>query len=197
MEDASATDLDWFWRGWFYSTDNVDIEVDEVKWYRVKSTSVDPESKKVKVKSGDLASKSDEKANDFSGGPQEFVVTDARTGAATTGRASEFRSVINDNAIRGKVDGKNIYEITLKNNGGLVSPVIIEWTYKDGTKEIERLPAEIWRLNETEVKKVFLKDKEVTNVVIDPGQETADVNAGNNVFPKRPRANKFEQFKKN
>jgi hypothetical protein len=196
MEDASAVDLDWFWRGWFYTTDNVDLEVDNVKWFKVKSTTVDPEKKTVKAKSGDLATSQEEKAIDFSGGPQEFVVTDVNTNA-TTGRGSEFRSVVDDKAIRGKVEGKNIYEITLKNKGGLISPVIIEWTYKDGSKEIERLPAEIWRLNETEVKKVFMKEKEVTNIVIDPGSETADINSGNNVFPKRPQANKFDQFKKN
>ena len=76
-------------------------------------------------------------------------------------------------------------------------PVIIEWTYKDGTKELEKLPAEIWRLNEKEVKKVFVKDKEVTNMVIDPKQETADVNQGDNVFPKKAMESKFNQLKKN
>jgi hypothetical protein len=104
--------------------------------------------------------------------------------------------VIDDKAIRGKVEGKNIYEVTLKNKGGLVSPVIIEWTYKDGSKEIETLPAEIWRLNEKEVKKVFMKDKEVVNVVIDPDQQTADVSTANNSFPKKAGANKFDELKK-
>jgi hypothetical protein len=73
--------------------------------------------------------------------------------------------------------------------------VIIEWTYKDGTKEIEKLPAEIWRKNETQVTKVFAKDKEVVNIVIDPNLETADVKTGNNYFPKRDVQSKFEQFK--
>jgi hypothetical protein len=76
-------------------------------------------------------------------------------------------------------------------------PIIIEWTYKDGSKELERIPAEIWRLNEKEVKKVFVKEKEVTNIVIDPKQETADVNLGDNVFPKKPTSSKFDQLKKN
>ena len=95
------------------------------------------------------------------------------------------------------MDGKNIYELTFKNTGGLVMPLVIEWTFKDGSKEVERIPAEIWRLNEKEVKKVFVKEKEVTNIVIDPNQETADVNLGDNVFPKKPTANKFDQLKKN
>jgi hypothetical protein len=196
MEDASAVDLDWFWRGWFYSTDNVDIELDEVKWFRVKTQVADPEKKGVKVKQGDLASgQSSGKANDFSGGPTEFTVVNSNSNQENF-RNQEFRSVVDDNAIRGKVEGKNIYEITLKNKGGLVSPVIIEWTYKDGSKELERLPAEIWRINETEVKKVFMKEKEVVNVVIDPQLETADINVSNNVFPKKGSDTKFDQFKK-
>jgi hypothetical protein len=197
MEDASATDLDWFWKGWFYTTDNVDVELDEVKWYRVKSASADPESK-VKAKSGDLSKdgSGEAKKNDFSAGPQEFTVINNAT-AREGERNSEFRNAVDDNAVRGKVEGKNIYEVSLVNKGGLVSPVIIEWTYKDGSKEIETLPAEIWRTNEVEVKKMFLKDKEVINVVVDPRLETADVNVNNNVFPKKPAANKFDQIKKN
>ena len=89
-----------------------------------------------------------------------------------------------------------MYEVTLRNSGGLVSPVLIEWTFKDGTKEVEKIPAEIWRLNEFEVKKVFVKEKEVVNIVIDPNFETADVNTSDNVFPKRAPTNKFEQIKK-
>ncbi len=192
LEDASAVDLDWFWRGWFYSTDNVDVTVDDVKWYRVKSATVDPEKKAVKVKQGDLtASSSKGKASDFSGGPQEFTVINT-----PEGDYRDFRARIDDNAVRGKLEGKNIYEVTLKNSGGLVTPVIIEWTFKDGSKEIERIPAEVWRLNESEVKKVFVKEKEVVNIVIDPNLETADTNVNDNVFPKKAPVNKFDQIKK-
>ncbi|MDZ7647692.1 MAG: hypothetical protein U5K54_11225 [Cytophagales bacterium] len=94
------------------------------------------------------------------------------------------------------METKNFYEITLSNQGGLIMPVIIEWTFKDGSKEIERLPAEIWRLNETRVTKVFAKDKEVVNVVIDPLKETADISIENNVFPKVPQSDKFNELKK-
>jgi hypothetical protein len=193
MEDASAVDLDWFWRGWFYTTDNVDLTVDEVKWYKVKSNTVDPEKKNVKVQQGDLASKSAKtKPVDFSGGPTEFTVLNT-----PDDQYRDFRNRIDDNAVRQKLEGKNIYEVTLKNSGGLVMPVIIEWTFKDGSKEIERIPAEIWRNNESEVKKVFVKEKEVVSLVIDPNLETADVNVGDNVFPKKPAESKFEQIKKN
>jgi Peptidase family M1 domain len=191
MEDASAVDLDWFWRGWFYSTDNVDLTVEDVKWYRVKQTHLDPEKKNVTVKAGDLPVNSKEKYNDFSKGPQELTVTNT-----PEEMYRDFRARINDNEMRAKLEGKNMYEVTLRNTGGLVSPVIIEWTFKDGTKELEKLPAEIWRLNEREVKKVFVKDKEVTNMVIDPKLETADVNVTDNVFPKKAVESKFDQLKK-
>lgn len=192
LEDASAVDLDWFWRGWFYTTDNVDLTVDDVKWYKVKSTQVDPEKKGVKVKQGDLAAKtSQDKAVDFSNGPQEFTVLNT-----PDQDYRDFRNRIDDNAVRQKLEGKNIYEVTLKNSGGLVSPVIIEWTFKDGSKEIERIPAEIWRNNEAEVKKVFVKEKEVVSMIIDPNLETADVNVNDNVFPKKAVESKFDQLKR-
>jgi Peptidase family M1 domain len=193
MEDASAVDLDWFWKGWFYTTDNVDLTVDDVKWYRVKTATVDPENKNVKVKQADLAAKEPkDKLSDFSKGPQEFTLIN--TADKFYG---EFNNKVDDNAIREKLENKNLYEVTLKNTGGLVSPVVIEWTYKDGSKEIERIPAEIWRLNEKEVKKIFIKEKEVVSIVIDPNLETADINVADNVFPKKPVESKFDQIKKN
>jgi hypothetical protein len=192
MEDASAVDLDWFWRGWFYSTDNVDVTVDNVKWLKVKTTQADPENKNVKVKQADLnATDSKDKPADFSNGPQEFTMINTPDKAY-----GEFMSKIDDNSIRQKLEGKNIYEVTLKNTGGLVTPIIIEWTFKDGSKEIERIPAEIWRTNENEVKKVFVKEKEVVGMVIDPNLETADTNTNDNVFPKKPAMSKFDQLKK-
>jgi hypothetical protein len=75
--------------------------------------------------------------------------------------------------------------------------LVIEWTFKDGSKEIERIPAEIWRLNETEITKVFVKDKEVVNVLLDPNLELADVDVANNTFPKKIVESKFDQLKKN
>ena len=191
MEDASGVDLDWFWRGWFYSTDNVDLTLEDVKWFQVKEEQLDPEKKNITVKQGDLsANKTTNKANDFSAGPQPLTVENTSADAYR-----DFRSRINDDAIRQNLKGKNLYELTLRNTGALLSPVIIEWTYKDGSKEIEKIPAEIWRLNENEVTKVFIKDKEVTNIVIDPNRETADVNVNDNVFPKRAES-KFDQFKR-
>jgi hypothetical protein len=108
----------------------------------------------------------------------------------------DFRARIDDKAMISKMENKNFYEITLANKGGLMMPVIIEWTYKDGTKEIEKLPAEIWRTNETNVTKVFMKEKEVVNIVVDPKNEIADISTDNNRFPKISQPSKFDELKK-
>lgn len=193
MEDASAVDLDWFWRGWFFTTENADIELAEVKWMKVKSTQVDPEKKTPVTKAGDLASGGKKDSpTDFSNGPEEFTMINTPDNFY-----GEFRNRVNDGDIRTKLEGKNLYQVKLKNVGGLVMPVIIEWTFKDGSKEIDRIPAEIWRVNENEVTKVFVKTKEVVNVLVDPNFEIADVNATNNNFPKKEEASKVDQMKKN
>lgn len=193
MEDASAVDLDWFWKGWFYTTDNVDLTLDQVKWYKLRTDKVNVEGKEKNVTKGDLASGKDDKkpAEDFNNGPSYFSVipTDQRF-------YGEFQNKIDDKAVVSKLENKNFYEITLTNKGGLVMPVIIEWTYKDGTKEIERIPAEIWRVNESKVTKVFAKEKEVASVVIDPQKETSDINTDDNVFPRVAAPSKFDELKK-
>jgi hypothetical protein len=191
MEDASAVDLDWFWRGWWFTTDHVDIAVDEVKWFKLKTTQTDPENKNKNVSSGELTAKGDNKTNnDFSNGPQEFTLINTPDQFY-----GEFKSKVDDNMIRQKLEGKNIYQIKFKNVGGLVMPLVIEWTYKDGSKEVQKIPAEIWRSNENEITKVFIKDKEVVNIVLDPNFELADTEMKNNVFPKKAGDSKFDEFK--
>jgi hypothetical protein len=154
---------------------------------------MDPEKKNVKTKKGDLTAEKNagKNANDFSSGPEPFTMLNT-----PDQMYGEFRSRINDADIRKKLEGKNIYQIKFKNVGGLVTPLVIEWTYKDGSKEIERIPAEIWRINENEVVKVFVKEKEVVNIVLDPNFELADVEMNNNVFPKKTSESRFDQFKK-
>jgi Peptidase family M1 domain len=190
MEDASAVDLDWFWRGWFYSTDNCDISLDKVKWFQTRKASTPIESKEKTVKSGDLNS-GVKKYENFDGGPEAFTIipTEARM-------YGEFQNRMDDKAIIAKLENKNFYEVTLTNNGGLVMPVILKWNYKDGSFDIERLPAEIWRNNETTITKVFTKDKEVASVEFDPLKETSDVNTKDNMFPRVAQASKFDELKK-
>jgi hypothetical protein len=189
MEDASAVDLDWFWRGWFFTTDHVDIAVEQVKWFRLKTRQTDLENKSKNVKGGDLTGNTTAKTTeDFSGGPQEFTLINTPDQLY-----GEFRSRVDDNAIRQKLEGKNIYEVKFKNVGGLVMPLVVEWTFRDGSKEIDRIPAEVWRINENEITKVFIKEKEVVNIVLDPNFELADTEVGNNVFPKKAVESKFDQ----
>lgn len=173
MEDASGVDLDWFWRGWWYSTDKVNLAIDEVKWFKL---------------SGEKASEANK---NFAGGPLPFTVVNT-----PPQMYGEFRGTIDDQAVRQKLAGKNMYQVKFRNIGGLVMPVVIEWTYSDGSKEIERLPAELWRINEQEATKVFVKDKEVAGIVLDPNLELADVDMSDNAFPKKSVESKFEQFKK-
>lgn len=191
MEDASAVDLDWFWRGWFYTTDHVDISIDEVKWYRLRSDQSTLEKSVTTRQSSLSGSASAGPSIDFSAGPQGLTVlpTDDRF-------YGEFRNRLDDKAIINKLQGKNLYEVKLSNKGGLVMPVIIEWIFKDGSRETERIPAEIWRTNEHTVTKVFVKDKEVVRVVIDPKKETSDVDETDNVFPRQSQPSRFDQFKR-
>jgi hypothetical protein len=96
-----------------------------------------------------------------------------------------------------KYANKNMYEITFSNKGGLIMPIILEWTYKDGSKEIERIPAQVWRKNENKVIKTFVKDKEVASVKLDPFNETADVNTDNNTYGDIKEPSKFKYLNKN
>lgn len=152
MEDASAMDLDWFWRGWFYTTDVTDIGVKEVKKFYTEE------------------------------GTNNSVnfIEDTTEGLG-------FGKNKNPNS-------KFHYEITYDKPGGLVMPIIVEFTYTDGTKERKTYPAQIWRYNDKQVTKIFSSDKEVTSIAIDPDLETADVDTSNNSWPKK-NENKFEKFK--
>jgi hypothetical protein len=189
MEDASAVDLDWFWKGWFYTTDNVDLSIDNVKWYRMKTDDKSFE-KKVTAKNEKLTGDATKKASSFEEAAETFVF------ANTEDRSyREFKNKVDDEKIKLANANKNFYEVTFKNNGGLVMPLIVEWTYEDGSKEEEYIPAEIWRLNENEVSKVFAKDKRVINISLDPNKKTADTNTDDNNFPRIQSATKFDQFK--
>lgn len=218
MEDASGEDLDWFWRGWFYNTDPVDISLDTVKW-SVMNTELPPapaargsfqqQVAKPQLNTFDDISKirnredkkivfatdADESLRDFYWkydrglvkiDETPFTITPPPAFVDTFTEAERF-------AVAGR---KNMYELTFSNKGGLVMPIIIEWTYEDGTKETDRIPVQIWRRNENKVVKTFLKDKKVVSVKLDPMRETADINEGNNVWPlSTATPSKFQLYK--
>ncbi|MDO7172976.1 M1 family metallopeptidase [Mariniflexile sp. AS56] len=192
LEDATATNLNWFLRGWFFTTDHVDMELSEVKWFKVyeKDSNIEDQNKRKKVKITAQGKNTNSEAKDFSNGPEVITMTTTPDNAY-----GEFLSRLNDTEIRKQLVDKNIYEVTIKNIGGLVMPVTIEWVYTDGSTEIDRLPAEIWRTNEYEIKKTFIKAKEVRKVNLDPNFEFADTDTTNDSFPKEETKSEFENFK--
>jgi len=190
MEDASAVDLDWFWRGWFYTTDHVDVSVDEVKYFRIAQDESDME-KNAKAPKGDLGEKKEkEMKTDFSEGPDYITISE--TPSFWYG---EYRNKVDDEAIEARYADKHFYEVTLSNKGGLVTPLIFNIEYKDGTKEEKYIPAEIWRKNEGKTRKMLILDKEVSKIVFDPEGELADTDQTNNVFPKAEGKTKLDEFK--
>ncbi|WP_424961538.1 M1 family metallopeptidase [Ekhidna sp.] len=191
LEDGTATDLDWFFKGWFFTTETWDVDLAEVKWFQLKDDQAIVENKRQRGDTKRISGKSEgNDGMDFSDGPQPFSLA-----TTTDGAYGQFLSRLDEGKMREQLSGKNIYELTFKNKGGLVMPVIIEWTYADGSKEIQQLPAEIWRLNEAQVTKTFLKEKEVVNIAIDPDQQLPDVNLENNIFPREKQTDKFEEMK--
>jgi hypothetical protein len=213
MEDASAEDLDWFWRGWFYDIEPVDISLDSVKFEkadlnspamneRIRKYTLDPpsvnnfediskirnrENKKIK-----FYTDADTAARDFywryDRGLEKFDSTktfETKFPVTAGSLTSEDRQ---------KFENAYFYELSFSNKGGMVMPIIIEWTYKDGTKEMDRISAQIWRHNEKNVKKTFLKNKEVASIRIDPMRETADINEDNNVWGTIPPPTKFKAY---
>lgn len=207
MEDASGVDLDWFWRGWFYTTDHVDISLDQVSWFKVSTRN--PEIEKPIAKSkyekedvfiGDTrnqtsiaktVTESDEKAVDFYTTFDPFAtnILDKEAYNRYIGSLSdEEKALLNA--------GNNYYELKFSNRGGLVMPVILEFEYMDGEKEVIRIPAEIWAKNDEEVKKVFILEKELARVTLDPFLETADVDRNNNYWPARVEPTRFQLYKR-
>ena len=206
MEDASAVDLDWFWRGWFYGTDPVDIAIENVTWHKLDNRT--PAERKAEAKANfdreenyvsrefnktdipQTVLEADPSTRDFYNSYNPFTVTpeDEETYKKFMASLSEReKAVFNSNM--------NFYEMTFKNVGGLVMPLIIEFHYADGTSEIDRIPAEIWRKNETQVTKVFAKQKEVVRFVLDPKRETADIDESSNYWPRQYMPTRFEMFK--
>ena len=182
MEDASAIDLDWFWRGWFYSIDYVDIDLTGVNWYVIKEGTNSTESITV----------SEESKNNLLSEPISLYLEETQDG-----EYREFRNRIDNQFILKANKGKYLYELHFANLGGLVSPIILQWRYDDGSVESEILPAEIWRMNEEKITKVFLKEKKVVSVMVDPDQKTGDAYIFNNSFPRVPESSRFKDFIEN
>jgi hypothetical protein len=193
MEDASAVDLDWFWRGWFYSTDVVDIGVKNVKKYYF-SDEPDLKTKERFESYGydlkdlpNLVFKIDEESDSF----------DPKVAAQNAIDGSKILKeyLMEEGLPTSAVPPKYFYEVEFEKPGGLVMPLIVEYSYADGTKERVTYPVQLWRKNDASVKKVIASDKELVGVTVDPDLETADVNVDNNSWPKKESTSDFDKFK--
>jgi hypothetical protein len=206
MEDASGIDLDWFWRGWFYTTDPVDISIDKV--VEGVFDTKNPEIEKSRIRA-ERASK-----------PEELTILRNRkdipqTAVESNADLKDFYNEYDPLAVT-ETDKKNyeaylatltpddkkwlenqkyFYQVDLSNIGGLVMPVIIEFEFEDGTKEVEKIPAEIWRVDNKKISKIFVKDKRVISLTLDPYSETADIDLSNNTFPRKQMPTRFELIK--
>jgi len=194
MEDASAMDLDWFWRGWFYTTDYTDIGVKDVKQFYLTD--------KPTEKGIEMAKRYNLNLSDYEGKLIYFaeaengvIPEEAKSTEDFAALNSYLGSLSSEEKSKLKDAPKYFYEVTFVKPGGLVMPIILEMTYEDGSKERKQYPAEIWRYNENEVSKVFKTDKAITSFVIDPDLETADVDTTNNAWPKKTNDNAFSKFK--
>jgi hypothetical protein len=206
MEDASAVDLDWFWRGWFYGTDPVDISIDDVKWYQLNTQNPQTEKgvKKTENEAKDVhigvernkksiqqtVNEKDNSIDDFYAKRNLYFVD-----TLDKIEYEAFLNKIDKSDLEFLKSDKQFYEIGFKNIGGLVMPLIIEFTFLDGSKEVARIPAEIWRMYEDRVSKVFIFDQQVKSIRLDPFLETADTDLLNNTWPQVAVPSRFQLFK--
>ena len=205
MEDASGVDLDWFWRGWFYTTDHVDIALTSVEPFRVNTRNPDVENAIARERGDDMQrnissirnreeinqtyDEQDRTLRDFytDHDPLRATVLDKEDYEKyLEGLSPEERAVLDAN--------KYYYELTFENEGGLVMPIILEFTFADGTSEVKRIPAEIWRRDYKKVSKVFPFTKEVTKIELDPFLETADTDRSDNYYPNQAEDSRFDLF---
>lgn len=206
MEDASGVDLDWFWRGWFYTTNAVDIALDEVKQFTIDTKNPDIElafERALKASEpayiGDIVNakeitdpmvKQKPELNDFYNSYDRFQATAYDRDQYKKYNQSlteEERSLLN-------LDWK-YYQMKFSNKGGLPMPIILEFEFADGSKESHYIPAEIWRYDAAQVSKVFYSKKDLVNVTLDPNLETADIDRNNNHWPQRTEKSRFELYK--
>ena len=207
MEDASGTDLDWFWRGWFFSTDHCDIALNDVKWMQVSDKN--PVNQKAfdkknadnrkdfvsdirnKVNAKNTVVELDPSTKDFYNSFDKYKLTNLDK--------SDYKKYIDKLTAEEKkmlAMRNNFYELNFQLIGGLVMPIILEFTFTDGTTQKEYIPAEIWKMGNQTAKKVFWFEKEVKSINLDPNLETADVDRSNNYWPAQVVPSRFELYQR-
>ena len=205
LEDASSIDLDWFWRGWFYSTDHVDISLDNIKYYRINDQNPVTNKAEKKIKFTEVYNKdisnqrnkeivtyreNDKGLEDFYTNYDPFKATPKEIK-----KYEEFKENLNEDEKEIINSDQHFYELKFSNIGGLVMPIILDFTFSDNSNKIIKIPAEIWKKNSSEITKVFAFDKEVVLIELDPFLETADTDRFNNYWPPKMEPSKFELYK--
>ena len=204
MEDASGTDLDWFWRGWFYTTDAVDVSIDGISEYTVSSQN--PEIEKAwrrKLKQAEPISLTDQRnkgmprrvdahpeLKDFYNENDEFTVTNA-----DRNKFNETQEKLEDWEKALLASGKHLYLVDFTNVGGLVTPLVLEVQLQSGKKYVERIPAEVWRYSPKKITKLIVTDEPLVGLTQDPYWETADIDQNNNAWPRKATPSRLELFK--
>ncbi len=205
MEDASGTDLDWFWRGWFYTTDHVDVSVDGISEYTVgtKDPAIEKAWKKAQRDAepisitdqrnkGTLPRRVDAhpELKDFYNEHDEFTVTNRDR--------NKYNEAIGDledwekNLLK---EGKHLYLVDFSNLGGLVTPLVLEIQLASGKKYVERIPAEVWRYTPKKITKLIITDEPMVALTQDPNWETADTDTSNNAWPRKATPSRLELYK--
>ena len=205
LEDASSIDLDWYWRGWFYSTDHVDIGIKDVKYYRINDQNpvTNKEDQKIKfeeVYNKDISNQRnkeivtyreiDQKLEDFYTSYDPFKATKKEIE-----KYEDFKNNLNEEDKKIMENNQHFYELKFTNVGGLVMPIILDFTLEDNSHEFIKIPAEIWKTNNEKITKMFAFERSVIQIELDPYLETADTDRSNNFWPEKMEPSKFELYK--
>ena len=203
MEDASGVDLDWFWRGWFYTTDHVDIAIKDVQWYQMSTK--DPDLEKP------FEAEKDRQANDHVGRARNEVIRTMvdevpatrdfynsynpfEVSAADREAYDRYRAGLSKEEAALLDAGYHFYGVTFENQGGLLMPLVLHFTLEDGTEEVKRIPAEVWLKNEDEFTKWFNFTQPVVQITLDPFLEMADTDRSDNYWPAMQEPSKFDVY---
>jgi hypothetical protein len=207
LEDASAVDLDWFWRSWFFTTDFVDQSIQNFQSYQLDTQNPEVESALAKTERSRQPENISTIRNretikqyyaDIDTSLRDFYSTYDPLDVNFLDRESynQFTKMLSDEELTLLNEGKYFNQIQVESLGGIPMPVIFEFTYEDGSTEVFRIPAEVWRFDQKSISKVIPTSKKVVNVTLDPFLETADVDTSNNYYPPRKKVNRFDAFKR-
>ena len=203
MEDASGVDLDWYWRGWFYTTDHVDIAIKDVQWYQMSTKNPDVEKP--------FEAEKDRKANAHVGRARNEVIRTMvdevpatrdfynsynpfEVSAADREAYESYRAGLSEEEAALLDAGYHFYGVTFENQGGLIMPLVVRFTLEDGTEEVKRIPAEVWLKNEDKFTKWFNFTQPVVQITLDPFLEMADTDRSDNYWPAMQEPSKFDVY---